>query len=96
MMTYSKYRQTSRRPNFRTAAEVTGGILILLGLHGWMQYRDADAALQEQRHRTHIAASNLAACMNGGAIYDKASDTAHFCEKVHSVKLGTKNLSFSP
>ena len=43
-----------------------------------------------------ILASNLAACMNGGAVYDKASDTAHFCGKVTSVKLGFKNLPFAP
>ena len=83
-----------RRFKIRHAIEVAGGILILLGLHGWMQYLDADAALQEQRHRTKVVASNLAACMNGGAVYDRATDTAHFCERVHSVRLGTKNLSF--
>ena len=43
-----------------------------------------------------ILASNLAACMNGGAVYDKASDTAHFCGKVVSVKLGVRNLPFEP
>ncbi len=93
-LSYSKYHQTSRRPTLRTAAEVTAGILILLGLHGWAQYMDADAALQEQIYRTKVVASNLAACMNGGAVYDRATDTAHFCERVHSVRLGTKNLSF--
>ena len=82
--------------NLRTAAEVTAGILILLGLHGWMQYLDADAALHEQRARTQLVAANLASCMNGGAVYDKASDTAHFCGKVTSVKLGVKNLPFAP
>ena len=34
MHTYSKYRQTSRRPNLRTTIEVTAGILVLLSLHG--------------------------------------------------------------
>ena len=95
-MTYSKYRQTSRRPTLRTAAEVTVGILVLLSLHGWMQYRDARDALHEQRARTQLVAANLAACMNGGAVYDKATDTAHFCGKVTSVKLGVKNLPFAP
>ena len=87
---------TSRRPNFRTAAEVTVGILVLLSLHGWMQYRDANAALHEQRAKTNLVAANLASCMNGGAVYDKATDTAHFCGKVVSVKLGFKNLPFAP
>ena len=87
---------TSRRSNLRTAAEVTAGILVLLSLHGWMQYRDARDALHEQRARTQLVAANLAACMNGGAVYDKASDTAHFCGKVVSVKLGFKNLPFVP
>ena len=96
MPTYSKYRKTSRRPNFRTAAEVTVGILVLLSLHGWMQYRDARDALHEQRARTQLVAANLASCMNGGAVYDKATDTAHFCGKVVSVKLGFKNLPFAP
>ena len=71
-MNYSKYRQTSRRPNFRTAAEVTAGILVLLSLHGWMQYRDARDALHEQRARTQLVAANLAACMNGGTVYDNS------------------------
>ena len=87
---------TSRRPTLRTAAEVVVGILVLLSLHGWMQYRDARDALHEQRARTQLVASNLAACMNGGAVYDKASDTAHFWGKVVSVKLGFKNLPFVP
>ena len=95
MPTYSKYRHTPRS-NLRTAAEVTAGILVLLSLHGWMQYRDARDALHEQRARTQLVAANLAACMNGGAVYDKASDTAHFCGKVTSVKLGVKNLPFAP
>ena len=93
-MTYSKYRGDLRKSNLRTAAEVTAGILVLLSLHGWMQYRDARDALHEQRARTQLVAANLAACMNGGAVYDRATDTAHFCERVHSVRLGTKNLSF--
>lgn len=97
MQSYSKYRDSGNsRYRFRTAAEVTAGILILIGLHGWMQYRDARDALHEQRARTQLVAANLAACMNGGAVYDKASDTAHFCGKVVSVKLGSKNLPFAP
>lgn len=92
MMTYSKYRDSGNsRPNLRTTIEVVVGILVLLSLHGWMQYRDARDALHEQRARTQ-----LVACMNGGAVYDKASDTAHFCGKVTSVKLGVKNLPFAP
>ena len=83
-----------RRIKIRHAIEVAAGILILLGFHGWAQYMDADAALQEQIYRTKVAASNLAACMNGGAVYDRATDTAHFCERVHSVVLGSNNLSF--
>ena len=50
---------TSRRPTLRTAAEVTAGILILLGLHGWMQYLDADAALHEQRHAPNSSPTTL-------------------------------------
>ena len=97
MVSYSKYRENGNpRFRFRTAAEVTVGILVLLSLHGWMQYRDARDALHEQRARTQLVAANLAACMNGGAVYDKATDTAHFCGKVTSVKLGVKNLPFAP
>jgi hypothetical protein len=97
MMTYSKYRDSGNsRCRFRTAAEVTAGILVLLSLHGWMQYRDARDALEDEKYQSMILASNLASCMNGGAVYDKASDTAHFCGKVTSVKLGVKNLPFAP
>ena len=95
-LAYSKYRQTSRRPTLRTAAEVTVGILVLLSLYGWVGYRDTTDALEDEKRQSMILAPNLAACMNGGAVYDKASDTAHFCGKVTSVKLGFKNLPFAP
>ena len=63
MMTYSKYRDSGNsRPNLRTTIEVTAGILVLLSLHGWMQYRDARDALHEQRARTQLVAANLASC----------------------------------
>ena len=87
---------TSRRPNLRTTIEVVVGILILLSLYGWVGYRDATDALEDEKRQSMILASNLAACMNGGAVYDKATDTAHFCGKVTSVKLGVKNLPFAP
>ena len=96
MMTYSIYRTPPRRTNLRTAAEVTVGILILLSLYGWVGYRDATDALEDEKRQSMILASNLAACMNGGAVYDKASDTAHFCGKAVSVKRGVKNLPFAP
>ena len=103
---YSKHRrlregllwETDRPPpiGWRPVIEVTVGILILLSLYGWMGYRDATDALEDEKRQSMILASNLAACMNGGAVYDKASDTAHFCGKVTSVKLGVKNLPFAP
>ena len=95
MMIYSKYRDSGNsRFRFRTAAEVTAGILVLLSLYGWVGYRDATDALEDEKRQSMILAANLASCMNGGAVYDKASDTAHFCERVHSVVLGSNNLSF--
>ena len=103
---YSKHRrlregllwETDRPPpiGWRPVIEVTVGILILLSLYGWVGYRDATDALEDEKRQSMILASNLAACMNGGAVYDKASDTAHFCGKVTSVKLGVKNLPFAP
>ena len=103
---YSKHRrlregllwETDRPPpiGWRPVIEVTVGILILLSLYGWVGYRDATDALEDEKRQSMILASNLAACMNGGAVYDKASDTAHFCGKVTSVKLGIKNLPFAP
>ena len=103
---YSKHRrlregllwETDRPPpiGWRPVIEVTVGILILLSLYGWVGYRDATDALEYEKRQSMILASNLAACMNGGAVYDRATDTAHFCERVHSVRLGTKNLSFAP
>ena len=90
--------ETDRPPpiGWRPVIEVTVGILILLSLYGWVGYRDATDALEDEKRQSMILASNLAACMNGGAVYDKASDTAHFCGKVTSVKLGFKNLPFAP
>ena len=103
---YSKHRrlregllwETDRPPpiGWRPVIEVTVGILILLSLYGWVGYRDATDALEDEKYQSMILASNLASCMNGGAVYDKASDTAHFCGKVTSVKLGVKNLPFEP
>ena len=103
---YSKHRrlregllwETDRPPpiGWRPVIEVTVGILILLSLYGWVGYRDATDALEDEKRQSMILASNLAACMNGGAVYDKASDTAHFCGKVTSVKMGVKNLPFAP
>ena len=101
---YSKHRrlreglmwETDSPPpiGWRPVIEVAVGILILLSLYGWVGYRDATDALEDEKRQSMILASNLAACMNGGAVYDKASDTAHFYEKVHSVQLGSNNLSF--
>ena len=103
---YSKHRrlregllwETDRPPpiGWRPVIEVTVGILILLSLYGWMGYRDATDALEDEKRQSMILAANLASCMNGGAVYDKATDTAHFCGKVTSVKLGVKNLPFAP
>ena len=103
---YSKHRrlreglmwETDSPPpiGWRPIVEVTVGILILLSLYGWVGYRDATDALEDEKRQSMILASNLAACMNGGAVYDKATDTAHFCGKVTSVKLGVKNLPFAP
>ena len=103
---YSKHRrlregllwETDRPPpiGWRPVIEVTVGILILISLYGWVGYRDATDALEDEKRQSMILASNLAACMNGGAVYDKATDTAHFCGKVTSVKLGVKNLPFAP
>ena len=90
--------ETDRPPpiGWRPVIEVTVGILILLSLYGWVGYRDATDALEDEKRQSMILASNLASCMNGGAVYDKATDTAHFCGKVTSVKLGVKNLPFAP
>lgn len=103
---YSKHRrlreglmwETDSPPpiGWRPIIEVTVGILILLSLYGWVGYRDTTDALEDEKRQSMILASNLAACMNGGAVYDKASDTAHFCGKVTSVKMGVKNLPFAP
>ena len=103
---YSKHRrlregllwETDRPPpiGWRPVIEVTVGILILISLYGWVGYRDATDALEDEKRQSMILASNLASCMNGGAVYDKATDTAHFCGKVTSVKLGVKNLPFAP
>ena len=90
--------ETDRPPpiGWRPIIEVVVGILILLSIYGWVGYRDATDALEDEKRQSMILASNLAACMNGGAVYDKATDTAHFCGKVTSVKLGVKNLPFAP
>ena len=101
---YSKHRrlreglmwETDSPPpiGWRPIVEVTAGVLVLLSLYGWVGYRDATDALEDEKRQSMILASNLASCMNGGAVYDKATDTAHFCERVHSVVLGSNNLSF--
>ena len=58
-MTYSKYRrmqegllwETDEPPplEWRPILEVVVGIALLFGVYGWMQYRDARDALEDEK-----------------------------------------------
>ena len=67
-------------------------ILMLLGLC-WVQYThlvELTKQLEQQVEQTTKYSSLLASVMNGGTLYDRASDTAYFFDKPLAVKLGVK------
>lgn len=60
-------------------------IVIIFGIT-WLQTKDLEAQLADRNAEVTRYSALLAACMNGGTLYDQRSDTAHFCDKVVSVK----------
>lgn len=60
-------------------------ILMVMGF-SWLQTKDLEAQLADRNAEVTKYSALLAACMNGGTLYDQRSDTAHFCDKVVSVK----------
>lgn len=60
-------------------------ILMVMGF-SWLQTQDLEAQLADRNAEVTRYSALLAACMNGGTLYDQRSDTAHFCDKVVSVK----------
>ena len=58
-------------------------LLLLLGVIAWTQARDEEARKAEEQ----TYAAMLATCMNGGALIDRNTDTAYFCDKPTEIKL---------
>ena len=58
-------------------------LLLLLGVIAWTQARDEEARKAEEQ----TYAALLATCMNGGALIDRNTDTAYFCDKPTEIKL---------
>ena len=68
------------------AAVIILGCFGLLGIYTLAQHLDLQDEMEAQKQVTARYSRLLAACMNGGVLWDKASNTAHFCNKVVSVK----------
>lgn len=58
-------------------------LLLLLGVIAWTQARDEEARKAEEQSYAAL----LATCMNGGALIDRNTDTAYFCDKPTEIKL---------
>lgn len=71
---------------FRNALFITAGILFLLCVHAWMQLRDMEAELEDQKAKSHRYSRLLADCLNGGGIYDSANKQGLFCGRAIVVK----------
>ena len=75
------------------AAVLICAIFVFVSIVGWMQHRDAEDQKLIQQEMTAQKealadryAKMLGDCMNGGVLWDKASNTAHFCGSVVSVR----------
>lgn len=68
------------------AAIIVAGLLCFLALLSWASQRDIDAAVEMHKAAAQRYAAMLAQCLNGGTLYDRANNTAHFCTKVVSVR----------
>ena len=71
---------------FIDAAVIILGCFGLLGVYTLAQNLDLQDQLAAQERATQHYSGLLAACMNGQVLWDKNSNTAHFCDKVVSVK----------
>ena len=60
-------------------------IAVIFGIT-WLQTKDLEAQLEDRKAEVTKYSALLATCMNGGTLYDQRSDTAHFCDRVISVK----------
>lgn len=84
------YEHKLDEPNY--AARIIDAAVIILGCFGVLgvytlaQNLDLQDEMEAQKQVTARYSRLLAACMNGGVLWDKASNTAHFCNKVVSVK----------
>ncbi|MFZ4539976.1 hypothetical protein, partial [Propionivibrio sp.] len=72
---------------FLDVALLVVGLLAVLVVLGLLQNRKLEAQVTSQKAETLKFSGILADCMNGLAVYDRSSNTAHFCAKVISVSL---------
>jgi len=78
----------SEKDTWRSILADAGTLFMVMGcffgLITWMQARDAadqELLRQEITEQSHRYSAMLAQCMNGGALFDKISETAYFCSK---------------
>ena len=74
-------------PTFIHLIEGALFICILLLVIVVMQNRDLNDEVEMQKATAEKATAMLAECFNGGALLDKATDTAYFCDKPVEVRL---------
>lgn len=65
---------------------VCAGLAFLFGILMWMQARDLEVQLDEQRIATKRYSRMLADCLNGGGLYDKAHNQALFCDRAITLR----------
>ena len=76
----------SLRKRLGDVAGIVIGVLLFLLVVAVMQNRDLATRAEDHEAASARYAHMLALCMNGGALYDKTSDTAFFCDKVIAMK----------
>lgn len=69
------------------AAVIITVLLVLLALYSWMQVCNLEDEAAYQRAKAENATAMLAECFNGGALYDKKTSIAYFCDKPLEVQL---------
>lgn len=61
-------------------------IVGIVALLGWMQARDYEDQVKLHQERVLSYGATLAACMNGGTLWDALNETAYFCSKPLELK----------
>ena len=67
------------------AVLIAGSIIVAVALVGWMHYQDQKVLVVLEEARAERYAKMLADCLSGKVLWDKANNTALFCDKAITV-----------